>query len=97
MKSFPDLPLSAKARKFVQTSIASGRYNSPKQVVEDALTLLQKTQRELEARLTEIDAAIDRSAADIRAGRFTRFDKTAVDRIKRVGRERLAARSKKSA
>ena len=89
MKSFPDLPLSAKARKFVESSVASGEYGSPKEVLEDALNLLRIARREREARLAEIDAVLDRSMADIRAGRTMKFDKAAAERIKRIGRERL--------
>ena len=89
MKSFDEISLSAKDRKFVQSSIASGEYGSPKEVLEDALNLLRVARREREARLAEIDAVLDRSMADVRAGRTMKFDKAAAERIKRIGRERL--------
>ena len=97
MKSFDDISLSAKSRKFVASRIASGRYQSPKDVLDNALSLLESVEREHEARLAAINAGIDRGLADLDAGRYSIFDKEAAQRIKRMGRERLAQRKGKSA
>lgn len=97
MKSFDDISLSAKAKKVLAARMASGRYPSPKAVVENALNLLDSVDREHDARLAAIKAGIDRGLADLDAGRYSIFDKAAAERIKRMGRERLAQRKRKSA
>ena len=77
--------------------MASGRYDSPRKVVEEALNLLEMTDRMYDARADAINAGIDRGRADIRAGRTSPFDQAAVERIKRRGREMLAKSRRKSA
>ena len=63
MKPSPDFSLSAKARKFVASRIASGRSDTPTDVVEDALSLLERTEREQEVRLEEIRRGVRRGIA----------------------------------
>ena len=97
MKSFDGIALSAKAQKVLEARLASGRYKSPKAVVENALSLLDSVDREHDARLATINAGIDRGLADLDAGRYSIFDKEAAERIKRMGRERLGQLKRKSA
>jgi antitoxin ParD1/3/4 len=52
---------------FIQAQLASGRYNNASEVVRDALRLLEERER----KLTALDAALMRGAADIDAGRVT--------------------------
>jgi antitoxin ParD1/3/4 len=50
---------------FVQTQLASGRYNNASEVLRDALRLMEERERKMAA----LDAAIARGMADIEAGR----------------------------
>ena len=52
---------------FVQTQLASGRYNNASEVVRDALRLMEDRER----RLSALDSAIERGMADLEAGRVT--------------------------
>jgi antitoxin ParD1/3/4 len=56
--------------QFVQTQLASGRYNNASEVLRDALRLME----ERELRLAALDAAIERGMADIKAGRVHDLD-----------------------
>jgi antitoxin ParD1/3/4 len=49
---------------FVQSQLASGRYNNKSEVLRDALRLME----EREHRLAALDAAITRGLADAKAG-----------------------------
>jgi antitoxin ParD1/3/4 len=49
---------------FVQTQLASGRYNNASEVLRDALRLMEERER----RLAALDASIERAMADISAG-----------------------------
>ena len=61
---------------FVQTQLASGRYNNASEVVRDALRLMEDRER----RLSALDSAIERDMADIKAGRVTDA-RTVLDRL----------------
>jgi len=50
---------------FVQTQLASGRYNNASEVIRDALRLMEERER----KLASLDAAVERGMADIHAGR----------------------------
>ena len=50
---------------FIQSQLASGRYNNASEVVRDALRLMEEKER----RLAALDASIARGLADIEAGR----------------------------
>lgn len=97
MKRSKTIPLTPKSQKTVRAYVASGRYSSAQEVVEEALSLLDLTEKQHQARLASIDAAIDRGMADVRAGRVVDFDDAAVERIKREGRALLARSRRKSA
>jgi antitoxin ParD1/3/4 len=55
---------------FVQTQLASGRYNNASEVVRAALRLMEERER----RLAAFDAAIERGVADIDAGHVQDLD-----------------------
>ncbi len=98
MKPSKPIALKPKFQRLVDKTVQSGRFQSPSEVVEAALSLFDAREREHEARLKAMDASIDRGLADARAGRYTDFDDAAVERIKQRGRARLAVdRRKKSA
>lgn len=59
--------LGAPLESFVSGLVASGRYRSPDEVLREAVRLFQ----EREAKLSALDAAIDRGLADVAAGRVT--------------------------
>jgi antitoxin ParD1/3/4 len=50
---------------FVQTQLASGRYNNASEVLRDALRLMEERER----RLSALDSVINRGMADVQAGR----------------------------
>jgi antitoxin ParD1/3/4 len=50
---------------FVQGQLSTGRYGEPRDVLQDALRLLEERER----RLSALDAAVERSHSDILAGR----------------------------
>jgi antitoxin ParD1/3/4 len=52
---------------FIQTQLASGRYNNASEVVRDALRLMEDRERSLAA----LDSALMRGVTDIEAGRVT--------------------------
>lgn len=56
--------------QFVQSQLASGRYNSASEVLRDALRLMEERER----RLAALDAAIQRGVADIQASRVHDLD-----------------------
>jgi antitoxin ParD1/3/4 len=55
---------------FVQTQLASGRYNNASEVLRDALRLMEDRDR----RLTVLDVAIARGLTDAEAGRVHDLD-----------------------
>ena len=97
MKRPTTIALTRKGKKVVDVQMASGRYVSASQIVDEALDLLNHRVRQQEAFLSLIDAGVDRGMADARAGRISDFDDGAVERIKRCGRELLSQRRRKSA
>jgi antitoxin ParD1/3/4 len=52
---------------FVQTQLASGRYNNASEVLRDALRLMEERDR----RLAALDAVVAQGLADIEAGRVS--------------------------
>ncbi|GLS23185.1 addiction module antitoxin [Labrys miyagiensis] len=54
----------------VERLVASGRYNSKSEVIREGIRLVE----EREKRLAALDAALDRSLADIEAGRIHSAD-----------------------
>jgi antitoxin ParD1/3/4 len=62
---------------FVQGQLSTGRYAEAGDVVQDALRLLEERER----RLAVLDAAVERSYADIKAGNTVPIDEVA-DRLR---------------
>jgi len=63
---------------FVQTQLASGRYNNASEVVRDALRLMEDRERKLAA----LDASLERGMEDIQAGRVQDAE-TVFDRLEK--------------
>ncbi|MCC9605925.1 hypothetical protein LOC69_08510 [Blastopirellula sp. JC733] len=61
-----DLPLSAKAESLIQKQLASGKFATPEQVVEEALALLDQQA----ADWAKVKAKIEQGIDDIAAGRY---------------------------
>jgi antitoxin ParD1/3/4 len=57
--------LGNQLEEFVANLVASGRYKSKREVLQEGVRLIQ----EREARLADLDASIARGLADIEAGR----------------------------
>jgi antitoxin ParD1/3/4 len=57
--------LGDQLEEFVANLVASGRYKSKREVLQEGVRLI----REREARLADLDASIARGLADIEAGR----------------------------
>jgi antitoxin ParD1/3/4 len=55
---------------FVQSQLASGRYNNASEVLRDALRLMEERER----RMAALDASIERGVADINSGRVHDLD-----------------------
>ena len=81
-----NVSLTPELEAFVQTAVKSGRYGSASEAVRESLRLLE----EREAKFLRLKALIEEGVASGIAGPF---DREAVERIKREGRERLAARA----
>ncbi|WP_131282274.1 ribbon-helix-helix domain-containing protein [Blastopirellula marina] len=61
-----DLRLSEKTESLIQKHLASGKYDSPQQIVEEALEQFDQQA----AALAEVNAKLEVGLADLRAGRF---------------------------
>ena len=74
---------------FIEQKVKSGDYKNPSEVVEDALSLLQRTPRSLD----ELRALVDPALEQLDRGVHADFD---AEKIKREGRKRLAAQKKQA-
>lgn len=61
-----DLPLSEKAESLIQKHLASGKFATPEQVVEQALAILDQQAADWAATKAKIEKGVD----DIQAGRY---------------------------
>ncbi len=73
--------------EFVERQVQSGRYNNSSEVIRAALRLLEEKDRETEARLAGLRAAVGKGIEELDSGQGRTFDP---DRIKREGRRRSA-------
>lgn len=55
---------------FVKEQLATGRYSTPREVVQDALRLMEDRER----RLASLDLALQRGLSDLEAGRVHDLD-----------------------
>jgi antitoxin ParD1/3/4 len=74
-----NISLSPKTETFIQSQIQSGRYNSPEELIDAAVALLDLQQRE--QRLEEIRQKIAVGTTQIAEGRVTDGD-IVLDRLK---------------
>jgi antitoxin ParD1/3/4 len=80
------IELTPQQQQFVDAQVAAGLFKEPTEVVGVALELLQQRQREYEEYVRN---EVSKGAAAIEAGERVPWDP---ERIKREGRQRLAAR-----
>ena len=85
MKVFIDPDLE----KLVQETVANGRYDSPQELVREALLAFLKTDAKFGARIERLQQEIALGLRDIEQGKVAAFDANA---IKRLGRRRLSSR-----
>ena len=69
---------------------ANGRLRSASEVIREALRLLESHDRALDQGLAQLRADVDAGLRQLDEGNTSPFDKAAVERIKRRGREKLA-------
>ena len=79
--------LGSKLEKTVEKLVSGGRYNSRSEVLREGVRLVE----EREKRLAELDRALDRGLADVKAGRT----KPAAEVFVRL-RKRFDGKSKKT-
>lgn len=81
--------------EFVARMVASGRYGSAMDVVDNALFYFQEREQHREAKLAALKAEIQKG---LDSGPAEEFDpKTLAEDIKRRGRERLATETRSTA
>ncbi|MGH7814897.1 MAG: type II toxin-antitoxin system ParD family antitoxin [Candidatus Binataceae bacterium] len=81
-----NVSLTVELEKRVAERVASGRYASASEVIREALRLLDERDR-----LGQLRRDVWIGLEQLDRGRGRPFDNRALDRIKRAGRERLAA------
>jgi antitoxin ParD1/3/4 len=86
-----NISLTPQLEKLVQDRVKSGRYTSASEVVREALRLLETHDQAISQGLAQLRADVDAGLRQLDDGQATPFDESAVERIKRRGRERLAA------
>ena len=80
-----NVPLNPQQEELIKQKIESGLYQSPDEVIDAALRLLDERDRKLEALRKDI-------AEGLASGSGRPFDESVERDIKRRGRERLAQR-----
>ena len=80
-----NVSLNEHCEKLVKRKIESGEYSSPNEVVDAALRFLELRDKKLAALRKDVHDGLD-------SGPGRPFDESAVEDIKRRGRERLAQR-----
>ena len=73
----------------MQETVESGRYDSPKELVRDALLAFLKADARFRARIQRLQKEIDLGFVDIEQGKVAELD---VNAIKRSARRRLSSR-----
>lgn len=87
-----NVSLTPELEEFIEHKLASGLYGSSSEVVREALRLLEERDRLLDARLDILRTEVHKGAVQLDAGRFTTFDRGALERIRSRGQQRLASR-----
>lgn len=86
-----NISLPAQLEKLVEDRVKSGLYTSASEVVREALRLLESQDREADIRLKRLAADVAVGTAQLDQGRAAEFDSETMERIRRVGRTKLAA------
>ena len=63
-----NVTLTARLERYVHKKVESGRYQSPSEVVEDAVRLMEQQERLRAARLAELRRQIDEGLASLDRG-----------------------------
>jgi putative addiction module CopG family antidote len=92
------LVLSNDLEKLVGNQISSGRYQTPEQVLGEALRLLRCHEDIRERKLQDLSSELQIGIDQLDSGEFTEYDESNIhelaEDIKRRGRKALTARSK---
>jgi antitoxin ParD1/3/4 len=81
-----NVSLTPELEKIVAERVGSGRYASASEVIREALRLLEERDQ-----LNQLREEVRRGLEHLDQGRHRPFDDQALNRIKRQGRERVAA------
>lgn len=81
-----NVSLTPELEKIVADRVTSGRYASASEVIREALRLLEERDR-----LNQLRKEVQLGLEQLDQGRRRSFDDQALGRIKRQGRERVAA------
>lgn len=84
-----NINLTPQLEQMVREKVASGLYTSASEVVREALRLMEEKDRLRAAKLEQLREAIQEG---LNSGPATPFN---IEEVKREGRKRLAARTKK--
>ncbi len=83
-----NVSLTPELEKIVAERVTSGRYASASEVIREALRLLEERDQ-----LNQLRQEVRRGLEQLDQGQHRPFDDQALNRIKRQGRERVAARA----
>jgi antitoxin ParD1/3/4 len=87
-----NVSLTPQLEQFVNTKVASGRYNSASEVVREALRLLEEHDQSRAVQLMEFNEELDRRIASLERGEHA--DPSIVrERLKRKSDERRKSRA----
>ncbi len=94
-----NISLTPELEKLVNEKVANGLYNSPSEVVCEALMLLKEQDTLKQMRLEELRKEVALGVEQMERGEFSTYDssKALADEIKAEGRKRLSRRAKKKA
>ncbi len=87
-----DVPLTPELERLIQEKVASGQYESPAEVVREAVRLLIRRDEEYQARLEALRREIQIGLDQLDRGEAIIADDEFFEAIKRNGRARLRER-----
>ena len=92
-----NITLTPELEALIKKKIESGDYNSPSEVVRDALKLLKEQDQLKELRREEIRREVMKGVEQMKTGEYTTISnkeeaEQMIEKIKREGRQRLAER-----
>jgi antitoxin ParD1/3/4 len=89
------ITLPPRAEALLQKKMVEGGYDTPGQVIEEALQLLEERDWVRQRRLEELRKEIAVGLEQLDRGEYVIFDEDEVRRLNAEGRERLTARTQK--